>query len=132
MKTLLIIAPFLLVLACSKEDSLTENFRDSSMTWIIGADHSGDTSVILPTSSASVNYLSVDNYSICGNTKLQIQIKSDDVMLLDTIFQENFNRFPIANQAGKGVIVQSKLVAGDSLIVCVWLGQATFKYEYGE
>ena len=132
MKTLLIAASLVVVLACSKDENLVKNYTDSTMTWIVGHDHSADTSVILPTSAAPMNYLSVDNYSICGNTNLQILVKAGDQVLLDTIYQESFTRYPIANQPGKNISVQSKLVSGDSLIVCFWLGQATLKYEYGE
>ncbi|MBK8503200.1 MAG: hypothetical protein IPL46_13865 [Saprospiraceae bacterium] len=120
------------IIACNKEDNLTENYENTSMSWTVGADHSGDTTVILPTSKAQMNYLSVKEYSICPNTRLQIIVTSGDQVVLDSIYQDKFEKYPLPNQAGKNLEVQTKLIAGDSLVLCVWLGQATLKYEYVE
>jgi hypothetical protein len=120
------------VMACNKDDNLTENYVNTSMSWTVGGLNSGDTTVILPTSKAQMNYLSVKDYSICPNTRLQIIISSGDQVVLDSIYQDKFERYPLPGQAGKNLEVETKLIAGDSLVLCVWLGEATLKYEYVE
>lgn len=120
------------IVACHKEDNLTENYVNTSMSWTVGGDHSGDTTVILPTSKAQMNYLSVEDYSICPNTRLQIIITSGDQVVLDSIYQDKFEKYPLPSQTGKNLAVQTRLVAGDSLVLCVWLGQAVLKYDYVE
>ncbi|NND33514.1 MAG: hypothetical protein HKN76_13060 [Saprospiraceae bacterium] len=116
---------------CQKESDLAENYVDSTITWTVGHNHPGDTTVVLPASQAPMNYLSVEQYSICGNTNLQIIVREDKDVILDTVFQDSFTRFPLATHQGKELTVQSKLVLGDSLIYCFWQGQAVIKFEYG-
>ncbi len=120
------------IAACNKDDNLTENYVDTSMSWTVGGEHSGDTTVILPTSKAQMNYLSVKDYSICPNTRLQIIISAGDQVVLDSIYQETFEKYPLPSQAGQNLSVQTRLVAGDSLVQCVWLGQAILQYDYTE
>ena len=118
--------------ACDKDENLNENFQDSTVSWKIGSDHSTDTTLILPLSSASENLLSVSNYSICANQALKITVRFDDQIVLDTIYQEGDSKYILEDSKGKALDVQSHLVAGDSTIICVWLGEATLKYEYVE
>ncbi len=118
--------------ACDKDENLNENYQDYSVSWKIGSDHSTDTTLILPASSAIENFLTVSNYSICANQALKITVTYDDQILLDTIYQEGDSKYSLEDSKGKALNVHSQLVAGDSTIVCIWLGQATLKYEYVE
>lgn len=132
MKTNLFALIMLAFMACNKDENLSENYVDTSMSWTVGGEHSGDTTVILPTSKAEMNYLSVEDYSICPNTRLQIIISSGEQVILDSIYQDSFENFSLLNQANQNLSVQTKLVPGDSLVLCVWQGQAVLKYEYTE
>ena len=118
--------------ACQKDDNLTENYVDTSINWTVSGEHSGDTTVILPTSKAQMNYLSVVDYSICPNSRLEIIVSSGDQVVLDTIYQDRFEKYPLPSQTGKDLKVQTRLIPGDNLVLCIWLGQAVLKYEYVE
>lgn len=120
------------MVACQKDDNLTENYVDTSMSWTVSGNHSSDTTVILPTSKAQMNYLSVEEYSICPNSRLQIIVSSGDQVVLDTIYEDKFEKYPLPSQTGKNLEVQTRLIPGDSLVLCIWLGEAVLKYEYVE
>jgi hypothetical protein len=121
-----------ILLACEKDDNLAENYQDHSLTWSIGADYSIDTTVVLPVSSTANNYLKIESYSICPNQDLKITVSGDGQILLDTTYHEGDSKYTIPDSKGKQLSVHSRLEANDSLIMCVWLGQATLKYDYVE
>ena len=132
MKTLFYITAFLVMcLACNKDETLTENYRSDSVSWIIGADHSLDTTMVLPESGQNAS-ITVSNYSICPNGDLRITASSGNEILLDTIYHDGDLQYEIANSANKPLNVHSRVVDNGSLILCVWIGQATLKYDYVE
>ena len=132
MKSILVgIFLVLIAIGCQNDSIEPEYYQDRSVVWTVGHDHSIDTTVILPKSQAPMNFLSVEDYSICGNTNLQIIIKTDDKILVDTVYQDEFVKYPIASDPSENITVRTKLVLGDSLIYCIWEGQARLRFEYG-
>ena len=132
MKTPFFIAGFLIFcLACNKDQSFTENYRSDSVTWIIGSEHSLDTTMVLPESGQNAS-ITVSNYSICPNSDLQITVRSGNEILLDTIFHDGDQKYEIPNSKDKPLNVQSRVIGNGSLVLCIWIGQATLKYDYVE
>lgn len=118
--------------ACSKDQNLTENYTSNSITWLVGADQSLDTTMLLPESTVQNATITVSNYSICPNSNLEIKVSSGNEILLDTIYHDGDQKYEIPNSLGKPLKVRSRVVPNDSLILCVWIGQASLKYDYVE
>lgn len=133
MKTLLLIAPILFALvACSKDDSVTENYRNDSVSWLIGADHSLDTTLTVPVSVGADASIKVESSSVCPSSDLRIRVQSGSETLLDTVYHDGDSAYVIPGSKGKPLTVQSFLEDNGSLVLCVWIGQATLKYDYVE
>ncbi|MCB0685609.1 MAG: hypothetical protein KDC53_03760 [Saprospiraceae bacterium] len=134
MKTLVfVLSVGVLVLACAKnEDYVAENYKESSLTWQIGSDYATDTTILVPKSIGKDGVLRVDDYSICPNTDLRIIANLGKEVLLDTIYHDGDGAYSIPDSQDKSIQVHSYLVANDGLILCVWLGRASLRYDYVE
>lgn len=133
MKTAFLLTPILIVLmSCAKDADLTEDYRNDSVAWMIGAEHATDTTMLLPKSVNADGTLSVESYSICPNSDLRILVTAGSEALLDTTYHDGDSHYTIPGSKGKELSVHSWLVDNGSLILCVWLGQATLKYDYVE
>ena len=133
MKTVLLFTPLLLLLlACAKDESFTEDYRNDSISWLIGAEHSLDTTMVVPESSSDNASIAVESFSICPSSDLKITVASGSEVLLDTIYHDGDAAYQIPGSKGKELSVHSRLVDNGSLVLCVWLGQAALKYNYFE
>jgi len=112
-----------MISTCQKEDPIED------ISWTIGADHSMDTTVLVTDIPSNQQILSCDNYSICPNTNLKLKITMGNTIIVDTIFSEAFQDLEINGMKNKSINIQSILVEGDSLVNCVWQGQAVFRFH---
>jgi len=118
-----LVFPILLINTCQKEETIED------ITWTIGADHSTDTTIVVTDLPSNLQVLSCDNYSICPNTNLKLSVTSGSQVIIDSVFSEAFQDLEINGMKNKTISIQSSLVQGDSLILCVWQGQAVFSFH---
>ena len=125
---------FLMVLAligfssCDKENEIT----DASISWTIGAEHSQDTTLLLPSSAVNENKLVVVNNSICPSHVIELNVFEQDLVLFrDTIIGQT-GSYDLEFDQSQSIHLQTVIIpSNDSMPPeCVWLGQAEFRYEY--
>lgn len=117
-----------LILGCDKNED-PEIIR--SFSWTIGSEYTVDTVIVLPESNGE-SFLFLDEYSVCPTHKASVTLFLDDEILFsreisDTLGKTRFNYDPENLPS-----LRTKLIQGDSMVQCIWLGQAKFKIEYQE
>lgn len=123
----------LALLACTKGDDIQSQLsvNDASITWIIGAEHSSDTTVNVMHKNGQ-SYLSFENYSICPNHELLITVSTEEEVIYNQIVKDPTETITLSPSSGQMLKIETRLVLSDNLIDCIWLGQATVKYDYQE
>lgn len=127
--SLLLMALAIIVLSsCDKENEIT----DASISWTIGAEHSQDTTIPLPSSAVNENTLVVVNNSICPSHVIELNVFEQDLVLFrDTIIDQT-GSFNLEFDQSQSIHLQTVIIpSNDSMPAeCVWLGQAEFRYDY--
>jgi hypothetical protein len=70
--------------------------------------------------------ISIDKSSLCPSYFLQLVIRSDNNLVLDTIFTDQ-NKYEkiVEFNAGSKIDAEAILIPGQPSVVCVWAGKAT-------
>ncbi len=114
--------------SCDKENEIT----DASISWTIGAEHSQDTTLLLPTSAVNENKLVIVNNSICPSHMIEINVLEQDIVLFRDTVVEQTGSYDLEFDQSQSVHLQTVIIpSNDSMPPeCVWLGQAEFRYDY--
>lgn len=114
--------------SCDKENEIT----DASISWTIGAEHSQDTTLLLPSSAVNENKLVIVNNSICPSHVIAINVFEQDLVLFRDTIIEQTGSYDLEFDQSQSIHLQTVIIpSNDSMPPdCVWLGQAEFRYDY--
>ncbi|MDH3648430.1 MAG: hypothetical protein OEQ53_02050 [Saprospiraceae bacterium] len=126
MKYMLILGLFAMA-SCSKDD--IDDPEVVEISWILGAEHTGDTTVRVPAPGDGFAQLIVSDYSICPNQQITITVTSEDDQEITKFQADSLLERDFMVDANGDLLIRSHLSPTSKDIVCVWLGQAKLTYR---
>ncbi len=113
--------------ACTRDKDLMPPIETT--TWTIGAQSVMDSTLVLPFSPEAA--LSLTGYSVCPSHSVSLVVKQgSDLIVIDTTLNAEARSIHITPQNQHDLNIQTALFANGGREQCVWLGQATFTYQY--
>ena len=129
-KLLIVVISAIVLSSCNKENEIS----DASISWTIGADHTVDTTILLPKSAVNQNTLVILNNSICPSHVIDLNVFEQDLVIFSDTITDQMGSYTLDFDQSASLHLQTVVIpSNDSMPpACVWLGQAEFRYDYKE
>jgi hypothetical protein len=112
--------------ACSKNDSNTSNGTCHILEVCLTGEKKCDSDISFIAAKKEYYKISVDNSNLCPSHFLQLELRSDNNLIIDSVFTDRTKYEKIvAFNAGSHIDVKARTIPGQPLVECIWMGEAT-------
>ncbi len=109
----------------SKEDLAQPQQSAGLKTWIMGAEHSMDTTITVAVEGTMK--ILISEFSLCPSHQVEVTVTDDQDTLKQVIFDKASDIIELQIPVEKPISIHAEVIEADKTVNCIWLGQAHFQ-----